>query len=313
MARFLNQGAGVLTEVPSMTTRRWLLALPFALSLLSACAGDLPQDGEADEAEPVEDATMLSEQSLTTDLTEHTATGYSHGAAFTIHVVTVDGKPVEVATAHQYLRMKAAAANAGVYLRIVSGFRTMAEQQYLYNLYREGKGNLAAVPGYSNHQSGHALDLNTSDSGVYGWLTNHGGAWGFKRTVPSEIWHWEYWGADPGPAGGAGGGMGGGGGSGASCRSATLAKSVADGVCVQAASDQAWYHCDNGAWLAGATSCTTRYAWCNSATLGRDVAPRTCVQSRADRIWYQCDKSVWASGVKDGAGPGGTCSVEHSL
>lgn len=76
-------------------------------------------------------------------------------------------------------------------LRIVSGFRTQAEQEALYRLYRAGSGNLAARPGYSNHQDGKALDLNTRDPGVYAWLTRNGARFGFKRTVPSERWHWE--------------------------------------------------------------------------------------------------------------------------
>ncbi|MBN9164768.1 MAG: M15 family metallopeptidase [Myxococcales bacterium] len=54
-----------------------------------------------------------------------------------------------------------------------------------------GRSRLAAVPGYSNHQSGSALDLNTSARGVYSWLAKHGKAYGFRRTVPSEKWHWE--------------------------------------------------------------------------------------------------------------------------
>ena len=53
-------------------------------------------------------------------------------------------------------------------------------------------GHLAAPPGYSNHQSGHALDLNTSARGVYSFLANHGKSYGFRRTVPSEPWHWEH-------------------------------------------------------------------------------------------------------------------------
>ncbi len=74
------------------------------------------------------------------------------------------------------------------------GVRARREQQrYLYHLYSIGTGNLAAPPGYSNHQSGHALDLNTSASGVYAWLTNHAAAYRFARTVPSEAWHWEHW------------------------------------------------------------------------------------------------------------------------
>lgn len=121
------------------------------------------------------------------------ATGYVRGRASSICITTIDGHAVEVHTASAYLAMRAAAAKDGVYIHIVSGFRTMAEQRRLYAAYRNGTGNLAAPPGYSNHQSGHALDLNTSAHGVYAWLAHHGAAHQFRRTVPSEAWHWEHW------------------------------------------------------------------------------------------------------------------------
>ncbi len=119
------------------------------------------------------------------------ATGYRRGKAFSICVTTVDGKLLEVNTARAFLRMRTAARRSGASLRVVSGFRTMAQQRYLYRLYKQGRGNLAAPPGYSNHQSGHALDLNTSARGVYSWLSRYGRRYGFRRTVPSEKWHWE--------------------------------------------------------------------------------------------------------------------------
>jgi D-alanyl-D-alanine carboxypeptidase len=125
----------------------------------------------------------------------HRATGYRSGKAFTICLTTIDGKYVEVNTARAYLRMRKAARKSGVGIRIVSGFRSMAQQRYLYHCYKTRScngGNLAAPPGYSNHQSGHALDLNTSAGGVYSWLANHGRTYGFRRTVPSEKWHWEH-------------------------------------------------------------------------------------------------------------------------
>jgi hypothetical protein len=125
----------------------------------------------------------------------HRVTGYRRGKAFDICVTTIDGKYVEVNTARAYLRMRSAARRSGVSLRVVSGFRSMATQRYLYHCYKTkacNGGNLAAVPGYSNHQSGHALDLNTSAGGVYSWLANHGHAYSFRRTVPSEKWHWEH-------------------------------------------------------------------------------------------------------------------------
>jgi D-alanyl-D-alanine carboxypeptidase len=123
-------------------------------------------------------------------------TGYRAGKAFSICVTPIDGKLVEVNTARVFLKMRAAAKARGVAVRIVSGFRTMEQQKYLYNCYLTKKcnnGNLAARPGYSNHQSGHALDLNTSAGGVYTFLANRGSAYGFRRTVPSERWHWERW------------------------------------------------------------------------------------------------------------------------
>jgi hypothetical protein len=43
-----------------------------------------------------------------------------------------------------------------------------------------------------------SVRLNTSAPGVYHWLENHAAHYGFKRTVPSEAWHWEWWGGGPG-------------------------------------------------------------------------------------------------------------------
>ena len=125
----------------------------------------------------------------------HRAVGYSAGKKTNICVTSIDGHYVEVNTARAYLRMRKAARDVGVTMHVVSGFRTMAEQRYLYGCYKSKRcngGNLAAVPGYSNHQSGHALDLNTSAGGVYSWLASHGHSYGFRRTVPSEKWHWEH-------------------------------------------------------------------------------------------------------------------------
>jgi len=97
------------------------------------------------------------------------------------------------------------------------------------------------------------------------------------------------------------------------CHSATLDKDVPAGTCVQSASDSAWYHCVNGAWISGETGCTSTYAFCHSGTLGRDEPVRTCVQSKFDNVWYQCTGSGWQSPVSNGAGPAGTCSSMHAL
>jgi hypothetical protein len=125
----------------------------------------------------------------------HRMSGYRSGHKMNICVTTIDGHYVEVNTARAFLRMRKAARTVGVSIHIASGFRSMASQRYLYHCYLSKKcngGHLAAVPGYSNHQSGHALDLNTSAGSVYSYLVSHGHAYGFRRTVPSEKWHWEH-------------------------------------------------------------------------------------------------------------------------
>ena len=44
-------------------------------------------------------------------------------------------------------------------IRVVAGYRTYERQVYFWNLYRSGRGNLAAQPGTSNHGLGLAVDL----------------------------------------------------------------------------------------------------------------------------------------------------------
>lgn len=164
-----------------------------------------------DLEEPFDDGSNIELQGVY-DCTERSDNGYRGGSRFNIEVVKVDDRPVERDTANAYIAMQEAASRAGVSIRIVSGFRTNSEQERLYGCYVNcncNSCNLAARPGYSNHQSGSALDLNTSSGGVLNWLNNNGARFGFRRTVPSENWHWE-WSGDAsdfdGPCGGGGSG-----------------------------------------------------------------------------------------------------------
>ncbi len=123
------------------------------------------------------------------------AVGYRDGAPALLRVVDLDpwGRTqAEVATAQAFTRMAEAARRQGVRLAVVSGFRTMEQQEELYRLYRRGRGHLASKPGQSNHQSGLALDLDMSLTGARAWMKRNAGRFGFRRTVRSEGWHWEY-------------------------------------------------------------------------------------------------------------------------
>lgn len=121
-----------------------------------------------------------------------TVTGYSHGVPKKVKLVEVAGVELEQATAKAFRAMAKAARKAGIHIGIRSGFRSHEKQKRLYREYVKGWGNLAARPGYSNHQNGKAVDIYIDDYRVYQWLRKHAGKYGFKRTVRKEAWHWEF-------------------------------------------------------------------------------------------------------------------------
>jgi len=81
----------------------------------------------------------------------------------------------------------------GVTLRPTGGmssYRTYSQQQYLWNLWRSGRGNLAAHPGTSNHGWGLAVDLATPQMRTI--VDKIGAKYGFAKRwsdAPSEWWH----------------------------------------------------------------------------------------------------------------------------
>ena len=121
-----------------------------------------------------------------------TATGWAHGRKKKILLVHVSGVELEARTARAFRDMAKAARKNDVDIAIRSGFRSHDEQKELYARFRRGWGNLAARPGYSNHQSGKAVDIYIVDYKVYEWLKKHAAKFGFRKTVRREAWHWEY-------------------------------------------------------------------------------------------------------------------------
>jgi len=116
-----------------------------------------------------------------------------------IQIVGADGtlKFISSEVVEFYLALVNAAEKDGVLLPLKSGFRTYPKQETLYNGFiRHLPGfNLAAKPGFSNHEDGFAYDFAISafEGNVrYDWLKAHGPAHGFVRTVNKEPWHWEY-------------------------------------------------------------------------------------------------------------------------
>lgn len=112
----------------------------------------------------------------------------------------------------KYIEMADAAKKDGMSLKVVSAYRTESYQRGLYNnkLRTTGKvnaDNYSARPGHSEHQTGLAVDIN-STSGTFEytkefkWLKNHAHEYGFilryqkgKEWITGysyEPWHYRY-------------------------------------------------------------------------------------------------------------------------
>lgn len=114
--------------------------------------------------------------------------------------------------------MADAAKQDGISLRSVSAYRSYLTQQGLYQHYVsiDGKANAerySARPGYSEHQTGLALDINTAsisahfeNTAEYAWLQANCARFGFLLRYPQEKesitgyryepWHYRYVGQD---------------------------------------------------------------------------------------------------------------------
>lgn len=108
--------------------------------------------------------------------------------------------------------MKNAAANDGLNIYVVSGFRSYNTQSTLYNNYvnrdgRDAADTYSARPGHSEHQSGLAADINMVDDDFEytaegKWLNDNAYKYGFILRYPKgktnetgyifESWHFRY-------------------------------------------------------------------------------------------------------------------------
>ncbi|MEN9221920.1 MAG: D-alanyl-D-alanine carboxypeptidase family protein [Thermostichus sp. BF3_bins_97] len=121
--------------------------------------------------------------------------------------------------AESYRRMAEAAQAAGIRLVPISGFRSIADQEYLFfqlaqarALRPEERAAVSAPPGYSEHHTGYAIDI--GDAGfpqfdtqegfestpAFRWLESNAARFGFELSFPRgnpqgvsyEPWHWRF-------------------------------------------------------------------------------------------------------------------------
>jgi len=139
---------------------------------------------------------------------------------------TAINKDLQTEAADAFFAMQAAAAKDGVDIRMQSGYRSVDYQTRLYNnktqYYRDqgcseadARAKAATIvnpPGYSEHATGLAADLNTPEhtsldegfenTAAFRWLCQHAVEYGFILRYPKEAeavteityepWHWRY-------------------------------------------------------------------------------------------------------------------------
>lgn len=115
-----------------------------------------------------------------------------------------------------WMEMQSAALASGIQLQVVSAFRSVDYQcRLIRNKLSRGESieeilKVNAAPGYSEHHTGNALDLNTpgcepltevfEETSAFAWLERNAHRYGFEMSYPRnnsydiayEPWHWAY-------------------------------------------------------------------------------------------------------------------------
>lgn len=113
-------------------------------------------------------------------------------------LAAIPGGRLRKDAAEAWLAMRAYIAKTnGVWIcptSVRTAYRPYADQEYFWNLYRSGRGALAARPGSSNHGWGIAVDLPTPAMQAAVRACGHEFGWGIRggrmtSDAPSEAWH----------------------------------------------------------------------------------------------------------------------------
>jgi LAS superfamily LD-carboxypeptidase LdcB len=123
-------------------------------------------------------------------------------------LVDYHGQSLSADSAEAFERMRVAAAQEGVTLKVISGFRSIATQVSIF----DGKGGglaaaeYSAPPGHSQHHTGLAVDINSlspsfKQTKAFAWLRKNAKTYGFMLPYTegsgdlgprAEPWHWVY-------------------------------------------------------------------------------------------------------------------------
>jgi len=134
-------------------------------------------------------------------------------------LVNIDGATLSAKASTSFDAMYNAAVAAGYAISVTSSYRSYSTQVATYNYWvsvsgKNGADTYSARPGYSEHQTGLAIDLASggcalscfSTTALYGWLQENASKYGFIQRYykgdesvtgySAEEWHYRYVGVD---------------------------------------------------------------------------------------------------------------------
>ena len=163
--------------------------------------------------------TILADLGISADLIETRGLPLcAEPDALEVAEVGDDGREYRLtpAAADAWRKMKAAAAADGVVIKLISAFRSVDRQvEILKEKLAEGQKldeilAASAPPGYSEHHTGRAIDIDTDGvapleieferTPAFAWLSKNAARFGFVLSFPQgnrygyqyEPWHWFY-------------------------------------------------------------------------------------------------------------------------
>ncbi len=195
-------------------------AIAFVAGIL---IGTAPQKPSSSSLQSDQSTTEPSPNATNSPASAQTLLGhfpYQQAPTSELQSITPDGNfKLRKAAAKQYQAMVAAASSDGVNIVVISGFRTIAEQQHLFFDVKAQRGQLAteraevsAPPGYSEHHTGYALDIGDGnvpatnlnpkfeDTKAFKWMKKNAARFNFELSFPKgnpqgvsyEPWHWRF-------------------------------------------------------------------------------------------------------------------------
>lgn len=209
---FVGIGAFVVLTVGAIAT--WQILLQRTQNAAVTETPPAPTESVTEIVPPLAEST----EPETDQLLGHFA--YEEASADELVSFSADGRlKLRPSANEKYQQMRDAARRDGISLTLISGFRSIEEQQYLFFEVKEQRAQdttkraeVSAPPRHSEHHTGYAIDIgdgnlpgtNLSPSfentAAFRWLQNNAARYSFELSFPRdnpqgiayEPWHWRF-------------------------------------------------------------------------------------------------------------------------